>query len=262
LISDACFMHSAIERDVGRVVASASFREPISAIPLVEAMCGEVTGFVSPLLRCLTDIVVDLVKGPGSSFGQAFQKLVIFRIWQMWWSRKSSFTVGLFLEMVTGRKWVAGDSLSPAWLSDAILANCLTLDEHMQQESDPSPSFYLDCNEHSFRIGIPTTMARMDGVAAMGKVLVVVGVKILKRYAFDVFYDNVMSTDPALAFLGNPTATRPRACSSHPLFVPFAPSDDQKDAHGDPTAALLPENLRENNHQKRSLWADTLQSHR
>jgi hypothetical protein len=258
VISDACFIHSAFfNTSNGCVVARASFREPILAVSLVEAMCDE-RDKKSPLMRCLAQEFHDSLLAGGSGFGQAFQKQVLFRIWQLWWNRKNDFTVGFLLETLTRHKWVAGDELSPAWLSNRVLENRLTLDEHFQLDYDPDPRFYLGCNESSFRIGIPSNSARMDGIAAMGRVLLVVGVKIHADYDFDSFYDNVMSTDPALAFLGNPISGKPSASQRHPLLKILDGTEDPADRN----AALVPADLRVMDTLKRRQWAEMLRDNR
>jgi hypothetical protein len=201
-LSGACFIHSvsAIKNSI-----SLSFSEPlVIAASAFLLTSGNPTLMVQSFASEWVEQLRSLSAGNTSS-GCTLQDIVLWKIiaesWRNLFDGRRSYCLRDALTSLCGNHFG-----KPQWLTDDLLDAPLRPSQLLVANNDEMLRRLSEDRSAQLEVFLPSPMARPDGIFRFGDVLVTFACKQRARFTLKDFCDNVMSSDPRLAFLQNPVS--------------------------------------------------------
>lgn len=199
-LSGTCFIHSVTTEPA--CTMTISYREPIA---LASAMHFLSSSKARPLVNALFRDWIELIsKNDASAAGKFLESMIVWMLLVQSWQRlipgAGPYCLRDALVYLSGH-----DGGYPGWLSDDLLnKKCLLSAPVIMKDDDEMLSLLEMKDEHALQVMFPNNMARPDAIIRFGEVLMVLACKQRAKFEIEDFCDNVLSSDPRLAFFPNP----------------------------------------------------------
>jgi hypothetical protein len=198
-LSGACFVHYVSEAGEKMTL---SFSEPLVIAAAVRLFSSANPSLMVQSLSQEWIAKLGSLGAGNTSSGCALQDILPWKLVAESWRN-----------MFHGRSYCLRDALTslcgnhfgkPQWLTDDLLDAPLRPSHFLIDRDDEMLRRLSEERSAQLEVFLPSPMARPDGVFRFGDVLVTFACKQRARFTLKDFCDNVMSSDPRLAFLQNP----------------------------------------------------------